>query len=181
MQFYVKIFKFSAIIDIFIFSILHCVFFFHAFLSFVSLSFLAFFWIGFYFPHSFFSNTLKVIFNFHYVIKCNTLFNVLIFYIVFYNSTMMILSVHFLKSYLEFFWLLDSGLGSFVIYRKQFCIVFSKYCLFLHLYSLSRIMIEYMIHLLGLSSVSFRALVYIFHLSASLGYSSGKFFYLPYP
>ena len=90
------------------------------------LSFLAFFWIGFYFPHSFFSNTLKVIFNFHYVIKCNTLFNVLIFYIVFYNSTMMILSVHFFKSYLEFFWLLDSGLGSFVIYRKQFCIVFSN-------------------------------------------------------
>lgn len=98
MQFYVKIFKFSAIIDIFIFSVLHCVFFFHAFLSFVSLSFLAFFWIGFYFPHSFFSNTLKVIFNFHYVIKCSILFNVLIFNIVFYNSTMMILSVHFFKS-----------------------------------------------------------------------------------
>lgn len=93
------------------FSILHCVFFFHAFLSFVSLSFLAFFWIGFYFPHSFFSNTLKVIFNFHYVIKCSTLFNVLIFNIVFYNSTMMIMSVHFFKSQLEFFWLLDSGLG----------------------------------------------------------------------
>lgn len=98
MELYVKIFKFSAIIDIFIFSILYCVFFSHAFLSFVFLSCLAFFWIGFYFPHSFFSNTLKAIFNFHYVIKCSTLFNVLIFNIVFYGSSMMILSVHFSKS-----------------------------------------------------------------------------------
>lgn len=82
MQLYFKIFKFSAIIDIFISSILYCVFFFHAFLSFVSLSFLAFFWIGFYFLHSFFSNTLEVILDFYYAIKCSTLFNVLIFSIV---------------------------------------------------------------------------------------------------